>query len=115
MQQTETKHPIAELVEALEDLDQESTLVRLAKADLAKANAQFETARQRASRAYFPAFEAAAQMGESIGSTFQRSDSLITFDEEGGVSVAPFDCKYIFELKQMLQEKTPQEGKQSAG
>ena len=107
MQQTDTKHPIAELADALEDLDFAFDQVSYAEKTLAAEKAKFEAARKRASQAYMPAYEAAEQMGEKLGSHFQRSKSLITFDEENHVTVVEFDCQYTFQLKQWLEPKPP--------
>lgn len=113
MQQTETNHPITELADALDNLDWKFDEVCAAEKVLAEAKSKYQQARQRAQAAYMPAFSAAEQMGEKIGSNFQRGTSLITFDEEGVVSVAPFECQYTFQLKKMLEPKTPPAGEQT--
>ncbi|WMR35711.1 hypothetical protein [Metapseudomonas otitidis] len=103
--QKETKHPIAELVEALEDLDFKFEQVRYAEKAFAEAKAKFLGAKRRAEQAYQPAFVVAEQMGEQLGNHFQRSKSLITFDDDCGVTVVEFDCQYTFQLRQWLEPK----------
>lgn len=114
MQQTITDNPIAELAEALEKLDFEFDQVRYAEKALAEVKAKYESARQRVSQAYMPAYEAAEQMGEKLGSHFQRGKSLITFDEEGCISVVEFECQYTYQLRKWLEPKPqaadPQDG-----
>lgn len=104
MENKATKSPLVQLADAIRRVDDAADALDYAEQSRNEALQRLNTAKTAASAAFSPAIEEAERLGKQVPAVYHYANSVVRFDEEGGLTVERVHVGSTFELERWSEE-----------